>query len=457
MIMLLFTTKWLSTIFTNYKGDADSHTEIETVVTDSRLKVKQSLFIPLIGDQFDGHQFVEHALSNGAVAILWQEDKELPGNIPEHVPTFFVKDTLKALQHLAALYRNKIDPIVVGITGSNGKTTTKDIVSSVVKTTYRTHFTQGNLNNHIGLPLTILGMPNDTEVLVLEMGMNHFNEIDLLSNIAKPDYAIITNIGESHIEYLGSREGITKAKLEIVNGLSDTGTLIIDGDETLLKSQNTFPRMMKCGFSLDNDVVISKITILVDRTTFTLEDGDTYHIPLLGQHHAKNAAYAIALGRLLRIEEDHIKQGLSSLELTGMRFELLEGKNKSVIINDAYNASPTSMKATIEVVKQMEGFQEKVLILGDIFELGVYSEELHRSVAQVIDASSITAVLTYGNDAKYISSAVKEIFPDMKSIHYDSKDTLLNDVEQYLKPNSLILFKASRGMEFEKLVESVLI
>src|SRR5699024_1235287 len=187
--------------------------EIETVVTDSRLKVKQSLFVPLIGDQFDGHQFVEGALNNGAVAILWQEDRELPPSVPKQVPVFFVKNTLDALQQLASLYRNKVDPIVVGITGSNGKTTTKDIVSSVVKTTYKTHFTQGNLNNHIGLPLTILGMPNDAEVLILEMGMNHFNEIDLLSKIARPDYAIITNIGESHIEHLGSREGITKAKL----------------------------------------------------------------------------------------------------------------------------------------------------------------------------------------------------------------------------------------------------
>src|SRR5690625_4622464 len=194
---MLFTVKWLSAEFTENKGNAESEAEIFEVSTDSRKRMHRALFVPIIGENFDGHNYVLQAVEKGAAAILWDKKKQLPSGLPEDLPVFFTDDTITALQKIAKNYRMEIDPIVIGITGSNGKTTTKDMVRAVVETTYRTHYTLGNLNNHIGLPLTILSMKRDTEVLVLEMGMNQFGEIDKLSRLAKPDYSIITNIGES--------------------------------------------------------------------------------------------------------------------------------------------------------------------------------------------------------------------------------------------------------------------
>ena len=230
----MLTLTYIKTVFPEIKGKLSNENQHVEIMTDSRERVDNGLFIPIIGERFDAHQFIEQAIENGAVAALWDRKKEIPSTIPESFVFFFVDDTAQALQQLAKKYRQDVNPIVIGITGSNGKTTTKDLVSSVLATKYRTHRTVGNFNNEIGMPLTILQMKDDTEVLVVEMGMSDFGEIDRLTNIAQPDYAIITNIGESHIEHLGSREGIAKAKLEITNGLKRDGKLLIDGDEKLL-------------------------------------------------------------------------------------------------------------------------------------------------------------------------------------------------------------------------------
>jgi len=450
---MLFTTNWLTTIFSEYEGAANDRISIEEVSTDSRVKARKSLFIPLVGENFDGHAHVKQAFDNGAVAVLWEKQKTLPDFLPTDFPVFYVDDTLVALQQLAASYRNDINPTVIGITGSNGKTTTKDIVSSVVKTTYKTHHTKGNLNNHIGLPLTILSMERDTEIIVLEMGMSHAGEIEKLSRIARPDYAIITNIGESHIEYLGSRQGIANAKLEILEGMGENSHLIIDGDEELLNPVHQKVNVTTCGFYKSNDVVIEQAHIFQEKTQFQV-DGETYAISLLGKHHALNATYAITLGKRLGMNKEAIKAALLQLELTSMRFELLAGVNGVSIINDAYNASPTSMKAAIEVVREMEGFKEKVLILGDILELGEYSKALHQSVASAIDAP-VTALFTCGIEAKYISDEVRQKKPAIISMHFDSKQDLQKKLQDYENKDALLLFKASRGMQFESLVESV--
>lgn len=450
---MLFTTKWLTTHFSEYEGDAKECIPIEEVSTDSRVKAEKSLFIPLTGEHFDGHDHVKQAFENGAVAIFWEKQNRLPHFLPVDFPVFYVDDTLAALQQLAAAYKNDVNPTVIGITGSNGKTTTKDIVASVMKTTYKTHYTKGNLNNHIGLPLTILSMNRDTEVIVLEMGMSHAGEIEKLSTIAEPDYAIITNIGESHIEYLGSRQGIANAKLEILKGMSEGSQLIVDGDEKLLNPVHQKANVTTCGFSMHNDVVIKQAHIAQKKTKFKLDE-ETYAIALLGKHHALNATYAITLGKSLGIEKEAIQAALNQLELTSMRFEMIDGLNGISIINDAYNASPTSMKAAIEVVKELEGFKEKVLILGDVLELGEYSKELHRSVASVID-TPVTALFTCGKEAKYISDEVNQKKPAIISMHFESKQDLQNKLQDYKNKDTLLLFKASRGMQFESLVEAI--
>lgn len=450
---MLFTTKWLADFFTNFRGNINA-SEILEVNTDSRKEMSQSLFIPLVGEKFDGHEFVLQAIENGAVALVWEEKRVIPSPVPDDFPIFLVNDTLTALQQLSAHYRNEVNPIVVGITGSNGKTTTKDLTASVVQSTYKTHYTKGNFNNHIGLPLTILSMPKETEVLILEMGMSNFGEIELLSKLARPDYAIITNIGESHIEFLGSREGIAKAKMEIVSGLKENGEVIIDGDEPLLAVLHDKENTKTSGFKEHNDDVIDHIHITTKGTTFRMDNED-YQIPLFGKHHAKNASFAIGLGKQLGITNERMKEAVHHLEQTGMRFELMEGAGGLTIINDAYNASATSMKASIEVVKQITGFKEKVLVLGDILELGEYSKSMHRSVADMID-DEITAVFTYGKDAEVISSAVKEGEKDILSSHFTSKERLLEKLKHYQQEHTLMLFKASRGLKFETLIHKLI-
>lgn len=451
---MLFTTNWLTEIFSNYKGLTESNIKINAISTDSRKKSEQTLFIPLIGDIFDGHHYLKAAIKNGAVATLWDEQKEIPDFLPHDFPIFFVKDTIVALQELAFKYRQKVNPIVVGITGSNGKTTTKDLVGTILQTSYTTHITKGNFNNHIGLPLTILSMPTNTEVLVLEMGMNHFGEISRLSKIAEPDYAIITNIGESHIEFLGSRFGITKAKLEIEDGLKQNGCLILDGDEELLQEQVQFANVLRCGLKRENDIKIKNVQLKENGTSFSINDV-IYHIPLLGVHHAKNASYAITLGKQLGIEEAKIKESIKYIAMTSMRFERIEGINGVSIINDAYNASPTSMKASIEVLKQMDDFHKKILVLGDMFELGDDSEQWHRSIADVIN-QEIHAVFTIGDMASVITEEINKRTNDVICEHIHTPESLIKQLQPFLQKDTIVLFKASRGMKLETYIDKLI-
>ncbi|WP_284140901.1 UDP-N-acetylmuramoyl-tripeptide--D-alanyl-D-alanine ligase [Virgibacillus sp. LDC-1] len=451
---MLFTTQWIASVFENYRGEAQSAIPINAVSTDSRENASHSLFIPLVGEKFDGHDYIKQAFNNGAVAAIWNKDKALPRFLPTDFPVFLVEDTDLALQKLAAAYRDLVDPVVIGVTGSNGKTTTKEMVAAIASTSYKTHFTQGNFNNHIGLPLTILSMTRDTELLVLEMGMNHFGEIERLTKISKPDYAVITNIGESHIEFLGSREGIAKAKLEIRLGLKQNGCLIIDGDEPLLNHVKKDDNVLTCGLESENDVVLSDVTISNTQTSFKLSDNYSYSIPLLGVHNAKNASYAIAVGRKLNIGQEQIEKALATLPPTSMRMEITRGASGVAIINDTYNASPTSMVAAIEVIKQMTGYKNKVLVLGDIFELGDKAKQLHQSVAASIEPP-ITVLYTVGKEAEIISKTVCKQQPNMLCAHFQSKEDLLGELHEYLMHDTLVLFKASRGMQFETMVKAI--
>lgn len=452
---MLFTLTELQTIFPNQVGNTKQQINFKEISSDSRLAMEQALFVPIIGDNFDGHAYIEKAVEQGAVATLWDKSKKIPTSLSVNIVYFLVEDTTIALQQLATYYRDKINPIVIGITGSNGKTTTKDLLHAVLQTKFKTHATKGNFNNHLGLPFTILQMAQDTEVLILEMGMSAFKEIDVLTKIARPDFAIITNIGESHIEHLGSVEGIAQAKLEIIHGLQQNGKLIIDGDEPLLNQVKSADNVICCGFKKANDVVISDIALQVYETFFKI-DGKAYTIPLLGRHHAKNASYVIAIAHMLELTPEEVQVGLSQLEHTGMRFELIDGVHGVVLINDAYNASVTSMKAAIEVVKELSGFKKKILVLGDILELGTHASELHANVADAID-DSVDTVLTYGEYSEIISNHVKERNPLVKAIHFKAKHELIAMLHSEAVSGNLIFFKASRGMAFEQYVKELTI
>lgn len=447
--MKKFDLDFLANIFPN-------HTEYENkdiyyVFRDSREQLSNSLFVPIVGERFDGHEFIPQAIQNGATAIL-SSQKNLK-DVPDDITVFYVDDTVKALQTLANSYRHLINPIVVGITGSNGKTTTKEIVASCLASKYKVWKTKGNLNNHIGLPLTVLDMEPDTEVLVAEMGMSGFGEIELLSHIVEPDFGIITNIGESHIEHLGSREGIAKAKLEITSGFKQESVFIYDGDEPLLEPKT--PRSFKeltCGFSEDLNYVIDHVKQHNDFTSFSI-NGQKLSIPLLGKHQAKNVSFAYALCDELDVDLSKVKNQLYQLELPSMRFEKVEAINGATIINDAYNASATSMVASIDVLKNMN-YNKKIVVLGDILELGEYSKDDHMRVGDSID-SSIDLVLTYGSESRYILEGLSDEFKG-QSQHYNNPDDLAHDLKAQLDSDTVVLFKASRGIKLEEVVNQLI-
>ncbi|WP_026674377.1 UDP-N-acetylmuramoyl-tripeptide--D-alanyl-D-alanine ligase [Alkalihalobacterium bogoriense] len=429
--------------------------EFSGVFTDSRKEMKDGLFVPLVGERFDGHEFLLHAIQNGAIAAVWEKGKQIPREIPNQFPLFFVEDTLVALQEMAKVYLEQIQPTVIGVTGSNGKTTTKDIITAVLSTTYSTHKTNGNFNNEIGLPLTVLAMPASCEVLILEMGMSGLREIALLSEIARPHYAVVTNIGESHIEQLGSREAIAKAKMEIAEGLRNNGKVIIDGDEPLLFPYTT-NEMITCGFSEQNDVTIVEYEGDDNGFTFRLQDSNfQYSLPLLGKHNVHNAAYAIIIGKLLNVEEKNINEGLNQIALTSMRLEKKQGKSHSIIIDDAYNASPTSMRAAIEVIKELP-YEKKIVVLGDIYELGPDEESLHRSVASAVD-KPITHVYTIGSKGKWIYDELqKNSHNTMVVKSFENKEEVIAEILPLLDEKTIVLVKASRGMKLETIVEQLI-
>lgn len=451
---MIISIEILKRLFPNYEGNSEVK-EIDMLMYDSRNHTSNSLFVPIIGETHDAHQFIEQAIKNGAAASLWASSHPVPKHLLDQCQFFVVEDTIAALQQLARYYREHVNPIVIAVTGSNGKTTTKDLMSSVLSTSFRVHKTEGNFNNHIGMPMTILNMPEDTEILVLEMGMSNFGEIELLSDIAKPNYAVITNIGESHIEYLGTREGIARAKLEIIHGIDkENGILFIDGDEPLLQEIDENINVVRCSFhNKQDDYVIDQVTISGNETSFHVNHMP-YKISLLGAHHAKNATFAIMIGERLGLKHHTIQQGFAQMEHTQMRFEILTGKNGVTLINDAYNASPTSMKAAINVLKQMEQYKRKVVVLGDILELGNRSLTLHQEVAEAID-QPINVVFTYGKASSTITDFLKENRRQIKSEHFTAYDDVVTALEQYLTADTAILFKASRGMALEKIIEKV--
>nr|WP_279017876.1 UDP-N-acetylmuramoyl-tripeptide--D-alanyl-D-alanine ligase [Staphylococcus schleiferi] len=426
--------------------------EIKGVTIDSRKIEKGQLFIPFKGENVDGHQYAEQALRDGAGATFFEAQNSV--EFPQAGPVIVVSDTLVALQQLAKAYLQYVSPTVIAVTGSNGKTTTKDMIENVLAGHYRVQKTQGNYNNEIGMPLTILNLNKDTEISILEMGMSGFHEIELLSTIAQPDFAIITNIGESHLQDLGSREGIAKAKFEIVKGLKPGGYFIYDGDEPLLQPHvDTLEsaKVISIGRNASNDVQCEIVSHHDEGIVFKLNDNEQYSIPVLGEHNMRNAAIAITVARALNIQHDEIQQQLNQLQLTDMRMQKFKAKNGALIINDAYNASPTSMKAAIETLTLLEG--NKILILGDVLELGAQSKIMHASVGQYLDGKGINGLYTFGEAAMEIHEKGKHHVDE--AIHFDTKEKMIRYLTSIVDQGDVVLVKASRGMRLEEVVEAL--
>jgi UDP-N-acetylmuramoyl-tripeptide--D-alanyl-D-alanine ligase len=430
--------------------------EIHGVSIDNRDELDGKLFIPIKGERFNGHTFVEEAFQKGAVASLWEKNEPNP---PQDVPLIMVEDTLVALQQLAESYRDELTIKVVGVTGSNGKTTTKDMMFSVLSTTYKVQKTEGNYNNHIGLPLTILKVDENTEVLVLEMGMSSRGEIEFLSKLAKPDVTIITNIGESHLQDLGSREEIAEAKLEITAGLKKDGALVFIGDEPLLQervSRYKEIKLISFGQSEINDYYPIFVKQENAGTSFTTNKVTRpFFIPVLGKHNVYNALATIAAGQLLKVSWEDIIRGLSQLKITKMRSEIISGEKGSTIINDAYNASPTSMKAAVQLLQDLEGYKRKILVLGDMLELGDKEQEYHEETGSSIDAGKIDILYTFGRLGQFIAQGAKKNFSPERVKSYSDKEQLLQDLQHTVCDGDVVLVKASRGMKLEEVVDGL--
>lgn len=446
------------------KGESPStgHDEvlIEGVSTDTRSIKQGSLFIPLAGEKFDGHHYAEEAFAKGAAAILWQKDREFP---LAGKPVVYVNDTLQALQQLAAAYRSELNVRVIGITGSNGKTTTKDITASILATTYKVHKTKGNFNNHIGLPLTILEFEEDTEMAVLEMGMSARGEIALLSQLAKPEVAVITNIGEAHLAKLGSRLEIARAKTEILSGLQNGGLFVYNGDEPLI--EEVLPDMpqpdemlrFRFGDSASND--IHSVAVLTDGegTYFktNLPNTANYYMPLLGDHNVVNALAAIAVSKYMGVHDSDIAKGLRNLEMTGMRIEMIRARSGATLFNDAYNASPTSMRAALRVLANLKGFERKIAVLGDMLELGSHETEYHREIGAFIQPDECDYLFTYGTLARHIALEAMKRMPRECVRAFLDKDMLIRELTKLVTAGDVVLVKASRGMRLEEVIDAL--
>lgn len=442
----------------NDLGDEAEH-QVTSVSFDTRKLQPNALFVPLIADN-DGHDYINQAVEKGAAAAFWSRDL---ADAPEGILLIEVEDTHEALKSFAKNYLKEVHPKVVGITGSNGKTTTKDMTAAVLATTYRTHKTEGNFNNDIGLPITILQMPRDTEAIVLEMGMNHPHEISELSRLAEPDIAVITMIGESHIEFFESRDGIAAAKFEIIDGLKNGGELILNGDEELLtkrlEESQSFNRLT-FGQGRSNALYPLFIESSMKKTKFStnLEPKTTISIPLPGEYNVNNALAAMAVGLALDVTYEKIVKALSEFELTAHRLEWVLGFNQSQMLNDAYNASPTSMKASISSFLNLDNLSTKWLVLGDMGELGTDSRRYHRELASVIEVDQVDHVLLYGELMKELYDELEKD-PDFQAVNVHHIEGDLDQLIDYLKdniqPKDHLLFKSSFSTNLIQVVEAL--
>ena len=380
----------------------------ENFSKDTRTIKKGDIYIGIKGETFDGSEFWKQAIDNGAETVIIENIEITSEEINKYKEKTIikVKNTLEALYKIAEYKRSLYNIPVIAITGSVGKTSTKDIIASVVKTKFKTLKTEGNNNNNIGLPLTILKL-KDHEALVVELGMNHFKEISLLTKIAKPTLSIITNIGTSHIGNLGSRENILKAKLEILEGMKKQ-VIIINNDNDLLhnwyeQNKNKI-EIYTYGIENKSDVKAINIKLMNENSEFLAqlqEENISVEVPVGGIHFVYNALCAVTVGRILNISNENIKKGIKKFELTKKRMDISYLNSGAILINDSYNASYESMKMSIEYLSNYEG-KRKIAVLGDMFELGEHAKELHEKVGEEIAKNNIDILICSGENSKYL-------------------------------------------------------
>ncbi len=407
--------------------------EIANVVMDSRKVKENSLFFAIN----NGNNYIDEVLEKGATLVI--ADNYLGSD----KRVIKVEDTIVAMQELARDYRMALKLVIIGITGSNGKTTTKDMVYSVLSQKYRCKKTEGNYNNHIGLPFTILQLEDGDEIAVLEMGMSGFGEIDKLCEISSPDYGIITNIGDSHLEFLKTKENVFKAKGEMIKYISEEN-LIVYGDDFYLRNLVG----VTVGFGDNCKEQIRDFQDMESGLEFML-DGENYHVGLNGKHNCLNAAMSVVIGKKLKIDSSLIQKGFQNLELTPMRFQKIE-KDSIIYINDAYNASPISMNYSLETFDKLYNDREKIVVLGDMLELGENEIEYHKQVLEKALSIRVDKIYIYGERMKRAQSLLEN---SDKIEHFQDKKRISEKIKKSPLERKAVLLKGSRGMKMEEIIE----
>lgn len=419
---------------------------ITKVTIDSRKADCDTLFIPFVGEKVDGHDFILSASEKGCPVCFSEQERD--GNLT----VIRVDNCEKALGRLAKYWLDKVNPLRVAITGSVGKTTTRDLVAAVVKKYGTTLKTQGNFNNNIGLPLTVLGL-TDEKAVVLEMGMDCPGEIDYLSEIVHPDIGVITNIGYSHLERLGSRENIFKAKTEILANLKDDGVMVLCGDDDFLTSLKDRDEFEKIYYGCENEICDFRIKVIDERTGKFEIDGYAFETGLPGVHNMYNAAAAVAVGRLLEVSDAEICDGLKCAELTGMRLSF-EKQNGYTVICDCYNAAPDSMRASLRVLKDAEG-KRKIAVLAAINELGEARDSLLYEIGKFAAEIKIDKLVTVGPEALFINKGAREAgLAD--EINLKNNDEAKKYLLSMAREGDVFLVKGSRGFRLEEICDYLL-
>lgn len=427
--------------------------EVAGVSTDSREVKPGQLFVPLAGARVDGHNFIRRAMENGAVAVL---NAKQPA--PSGIPMIQVEDTLLAFGAIAAGYRASMPAQVLAITGSVGKTTTKEMLAAILQRQFRTVWTEGNHNNNLGLPMSVMDMEADTEIAVLELGMNHFGEMSYLTKIARPNMAIFTNIGTMHIEHLGSREGILRAKMEILEGMNDDAVVVMNGDEPLLWNLRDTMRFRHYYFGIENiSCDVRAVNIRTDDSGVRFDVaafGKEFEVfvPANGQHTVYNALAAVTAAMLSGATPENMAAGLATFENSGMRQKIYE-KNGYIILEDCYNAGPESMEAALNVLAERSSKGRRIAVLGDMLELGSSSMAEHYRIGRLA-VGKADLIFAYGvNATRVVTGAVTGGMNPARAMYYDEQDQLIHELKAKAQPGDTLLFKGSRGMKMERVLQ----
>ena len=433
-----------------------SDTEINAVSTDTRKLEKGNLFIALKGENFNGNEYITLASEKGASLCIVDEIKFKDEEINNYTTVILVENTKEALLDLAMYYRSKLLVKIVGITGSTGKTSTKDLTAAVLSSKYKVFKTKGNFNNEIGLPLMMFQIDNSYDIAILEMGMSNLGEIHRLARVAKPEVAIITNIGVSHIENLITRENILKAKMEITDFFNKSGILVLNGDNDLLNTVKSKDyNIIKIGIENGREYIAKDILLEENSISFEVEeknevDHHRIFVDVPGKHNVLNSLLAIACGRILNLCYEDIAEGIKNLETTSMRLDIVRGE-KFTIVDDCYNASPDSMIAALDVLINLKG-RKKIAILGTMKELGDKAYEAHKKIGEYAKEKEIDLLITVGEFNKAFSEGFSNL---NKHIPCINDEEAFNSIKEHICEDDAVLVKASRSMKFEAIVNKL--